>query len=96
VYLRTAFRNVPDGDAARAGALRGCRTQPWWRVQSDSPQVHSENEVVYLLSAWVKAQETATPLQRAEQLEQPGHVRLVDCGPAYLLMSSAGLVQERP
>jgi hypothetical protein len=31
--------------------------------------VHSENEVVYLLSAWVKAQETAG-CPAAEQLEQ--------------------------
>ncbi|KAG1672780.1 hypothetical protein FOA52_002768 [Chlamydomonas sp. UWO 241] len=51
----------------------------------DSLQVHNENEVVYLLSVWVKSQETAGCPCSAEQLEQlVQSVRLADCGPSYV------------
>ncbi|KAG1675566.1 hypothetical protein FOA52_014154 [Chlamydomonas sp. UWO 241] len=53
-------------------------------AKSDSPQVHSENDVVYLLSAWVQAQEAAGLPCSTEQLELlVGTVRLDDCGHSY-------------
>ncbi|KAG1672787.1 hypothetical protein FOA52_002775 [Chlamydomonas sp. UWO 241] len=90
VYLRTAFRNVPDvvtqpALLERFLALPHAAVVAW--AQSDSLQVHSENEVAYLLSAWVKAQETAGLPCSAEQLELLVHsVRLADCGPSCLQM----------
>ncbi|KAG1672785.1 hypothetical protein FOA52_002773 [Chlamydomonas sp. UWO 241] len=90
VYLRTAFRKVPDvvtqpALLERFLALPHAAVVAW--AQSDSLQVHSENEVVYLLSAWVKAQETAGLPCSAEQLELLVHsVRLADCGPSCLQM----------
>jgi hypothetical protein len=89
-YLRSAFRNVPDVVVQPALLARFCflpHTAVVAWAQSDSLQVRSENEVVYLLSAWVQAQEAAGCPCSDEQLTQLVHlVRLADCGPSYLLM----------
>ncbi|KAG1667280.1 hypothetical protein FOA52_012569 [Chlamydomonas sp. UWO 241] len=90
VYLQTVFRNVPDvvtqpALLARLCSLPHAAVMAW--AQSHSLQVNSENEVVYLLSAWVKAQETAGYPCSAEELKQFVHsVRLADCGPSYQQM----------
>jgi hypothetical protein len=94
-YLRTAFRNVPDV-VTQPALLRRFRALPHAAVvawaTSDKLQVHSENDVVYLLSRWVKAQETAGRPCSDEQLEQLVHaVRLADCGPTYLQIVVPGL-----
>ncbi|KAG1653947.1 hypothetical protein FOA52_002844 [Chlamydomonas sp. UWO 241] len=90
VYVQTVFRNVSDvvtqpALLARFCALPHAAVVAW--AQSDSLQVHSENEVVYLLSAWVYAQEAAGCPCSAEHLEQlVRSVRVADCGPSYLQM----------
>ncbi|KAG1672783.1 hypothetical protein FOA52_002771 [Chlamydomonas sp. UWO 241] len=90
VFLRTAFRNVPDvvtqpALLERFLALPHAAVVAW--AKSDSLQVHSANEVVYLLSAWVRAQETAGCPCSAEQLELlVDTMRLAACGPSYLQM----------
>ncbi|KAG1680613.1 hypothetical protein FOA52_015062 [Chlamydomonas sp. UWO 241] len=84
--LREAFQNVQDvvaqpGLLERFLALPHAAVAVW--IKLDSLQVHSENEVVYLLSTWVKAQKKAGCPCSAEQLEQLVHsVRLADCGPS--------------
>jgi hypothetical protein len=87
VYLRTAFRNVPDVVTQPALLARFC-SLPHAAVvawsETDSLQVNSENDVVYLLSAWVEAQETAGCPCSAEQLKKLVYsVRLAECGPSY-------------
>jgi hypothetical protein len=62
VFLWRAFRNVPDvvtqpGLLARFCGLPHAAVVAW--AETDSLQVHSENDVVYLLSEWVTDQETA-------------------------------------
>jgi hypothetical protein len=65
------------GDAAcpagRFLALPHAAVLAW--AQSDSLQVHSENGVVYLLSAWVKAQETAGAAAKSAEEQLVGTVR---------------------
>jgi hypothetical protein len=78
---------VPDvvtqpGLLARFCGLPHAAVVAW--AKSDSLQVHSENDVVYLLSEWVTAQATAGYPFSADQLKQLVHsVRLADCGPSY-------------
>jgi hypothetical protein len=49
-------------------------------LRDDALKVHSENDVVYLLSAWVQAQEIVSAGQLEELVKL---VRLDDCCPAY-------------
>jgi hypothetical protein len=54
-------------------------------AECDELRVTSENDVVFLLSAWVAAQEAAGRPATAGQLEQLAHqVRVFHCGSAYL------------
>jgi hypothetical protein len=84
--VRTAFRNVPDV-ASPAGALPDAAARSRSVAKSDSLQVHSENDVVYLLSAWVKAQETAGCPQQGWSSESP--VRLNRSAPCVPVMMPA-------
>jgi hypothetical protein len=90
VYLWSAFRHVPDvvtqpGMLARFCGLPHAAVVAW--AKSGSLQVHSENDVVYLLSAWVAAQKTAgCPCSAAQMVQLVHSVRLADCGRTYLQM----------
>jgi hypothetical protein len=78
------WRVEPRGDdAAPAVALLRSVVMGW--VSCDGLQVHSENDVVYLLTEWVHAQAAAggpcSPAQLAQLVDK---VRVLECGAFYL------------